>query len=137
MSRKQQQPTFGPAPRIAMWVGILLILLGLVSRYLLGIHGVSSLSPSLFGFPLAMLGFVALDPQYARGALRWTAVLALFGLLVTLHVLPRWPELWLGQQPPGSTAATLASSTMLLLCGILLLVCGLAFVSDWYQRRRR
>jgi hypothetical protein len=134
---RKQSITYGQAPRIALWIGILLILIGLISRYLIGIRGGNSLMPSLFGLPIALLGFVALDPQYAVGAMRAMTVLALLGILVTLHVLPLLNALRLGQPPAGATAAIIASSAMLVLCAILLMVCSVAFISVWFKRVRR
>lgn len=66
--------------------------------------------------------------------MRAVTVLALLGILVTLHVLPLLNALRLGQQPAGAMAAIIASSTMLVLCAILLIVCSVAFVSVWYKR---
>jgi hypothetical protein len=135
--KRQEQPTYGQAPRAALWIGIVLVLVGLVSRYLLGMRGGTSLLPSVFGLPIALMGFVAIEPQYARGAMRGVAVLALLGILVTLHVLPGLNALLLGQPLPGSPVGILAGSTMLLLCGTLLAVCLVTFVSARLRRARR
>jgi hypothetical protein len=134
---RKQLITYGQAPRIALWIGILLLLIGLISRYLIGIRGGNSLTPSLFGLPIALLGFVALDPQYAAGAMRAVTVLALLGILVTLYVLPLLNALRLGQQPAVATAAIIASSATLVLCAILLMVCIVAFVGAWFKRVRK
>jgi magnesium-transporting ATPase (P-type) len=129
--------SFGPAPRIALWIGIILVLVGLVSRYLIGMQGINSLTPSLFGLPIALMGFVALDPQYARGAMLGITIFALLGLLASLYVLPQVNALLMGQRPSESITAIITGSAMLLLCGILLSVCLVAFVIAWYRRRRR
>jgi hypothetical protein len=130
-------PTYGQAPRVALWIGILLILIGLVSRYIIGIRGVSSLTPTFFGMPIAMLGFLALEPEYARGAMRGLTALAVLGILLTLPVLPLLNALRLGQPLTGNIAALVANTAMLLLCGTLLIVCIVAFGWVWYAQVRR
>jgi hypothetical protein len=133
----KQRITYGQAPRIALWIGILLTLVGLASRYLLGMRGGTSLLPSVFGLPIALMGFVAIDPQYAQGTMRGVAVLSLLGILASLHIVPRLNDMLLGRHPPGSTVAILSGSAMLLLCGILLIVCSLAFARVWIRRTRK
>lgn len=133
----QRYPTYGQAPRVVLWIGIQLILLGLVGRYVIGIRGVSSLNPTFFGMPIALLGFMALEPEYARGAMRGVTALGLIGVLITLHVLPAVNALLLGQPPAGSLAALVINTAMFLLCSTLLIVCIGAFGWARYRRVRR
>jgi hypothetical protein len=135
--RKTEQPTYGAAPRIALWAGILLTLIGLVCRYLIGARGFDSVTPLLFGMPIALLGVVALEPQYARRAMQSVAVLSLLGALATLHVLPRFRDALDGKPLSGNVAVVLANGAMLLLCGLLLVVSGVALLRAWWKRRRR
>lgn len=135
--RSNQYITYGQAPRIVLWISILLILLGLVGRYVIGIRGVSSLNPTFFGMPIALLGFMALEPEYARGAMRGVTALGLVGVLITLHVLPKVNALLLGQSLAGSLAALVVNTVMLLLCSTLLIVCIGAFGWARYKRVRR
>ncbi len=136
MSKTELQ-TFWQAPRIALWAGILLTLIGLVTRYFIGARGVSSVTPLLFGMPIALLGVVALEPRYARRALQSVAVLSLLGVLATLHVLPLLNALLRGQPFSGNVAVVLANGLMLLLCALLLVVCMVAFLYAWWQQLRR
>lgn len=134
----QQHPiTFGQTPRIALWVGIVLTLIGLVVRYLLGIRGINALTPALLGLPIALMGFVALEPQYTRGALLGVIVMSLLGILIMVNVLPSLNALLLGRQPSGSAIPIIAESATLLLCGVLLIVCVGAFAGAWFRRSRR
>jgi hypothetical protein len=96
---KQQHITFGQAPRIALWIGLLMLLTGLVIRYILGERGVNTLIPTLLGMPISMLGFVALEPEYASGAMRGVTALALLGVLLTFNVVPQLNAVLLGQPP--------------------------------------
>ncbi|MFQ3661378.1 MAG: hypothetical protein SNJ69_03175 [Chloroflexaceae bacterium] len=134
---KKEEPGFGEAPRIALWAGILLTLIGLVTRYFIGARGVSSVTPLLFGMPIAMLGVVALEPRYARRAMQSVAILSLLGVLATLHVVPALHTLLRGQSSSGNVAVVLANGLMLLLCALLLVVCLGAFLYAWWKRMRR
>lgn len=125
------------APRVALWVGVLLIVIGLVCRYFLGLRGFGSLTAALFGMPLALLGFVATDPQYTRGAMRGVVGLTLLGLLSTIHALPLFHGLLQGDQQPDSPVSILARAAMLLLCTTLLGVCFATFVSSRLRRVSR
>lgn len=128
---------FGKAPQIALWMGLLILLVGMISRYIIGMRGAGTLLTGFFGLPIAMLGFMAMDPQYARRSMQGVTILALLGLLITVDALPLLNDLLLGQQPPGSTTAIIANSVLTLLCGALLLVCITSFISAWYKRLRR
>jgi hypothetical protein len=126
----------GLAPRIALWTGVLLILIGLACRYLLGLRGFGSLTAALVGMPIALLGFVATEPQYTRGALRGVALVALLGVLIAWDALPRVVGLLRGEPQPDGTVALLAQGALLLLCGALLAVCGAALLAGWWGRAR-
>ncbi len=134
---RTEQPTYGAAPRVTLWAGILLTLIGLVCRYLIGARGFASVTPLLFGMPLALLGVVALEPQYARRAMQSVAVLSLLGVLATLHVLPLLNDALQGEPLPGNVAVVLANGIMLLLCGLLLVVSGVALLWVWWKQRQR
>ncbi len=136
MSKTAPQ-TFWQTPRIALWAGILLTLIGLVTRYFIGARGVSSVTPLIFGMPIALLGVVALEPRYARRALQSIAVLSLLGVLATLHVAPLLRALLQGDPVPGNVAVVLANGLMLLLCAMLLVVCVVTFLYAWWRQIRQ
>ncbi|NCC30416.1 MAG: hypothetical protein EOM24_00145 [Chloroflexia bacterium] len=123
-------------PRIVLWIGILLIILGLIGRYLIGLRGVSSLIPAIFGMPIALLGFLATEPTYHTSSMRWVTGLALLGLLINLHVIPLVRALLRGEPIPDSITSIIARSTMLFLCGLLLFVCGAMYVAAGWKRLR-
>ncbi|PDV99222.1 hypothetical protein [Candidatus Chloroploca asiatica] len=123
-------------PRIVLWLGILLIILGLISRYLIGLRGVSSLIPAIFGMPIALLGFLATEPTYYTSSMRGVTGLALLGLLINLHVIPLVRTLLRGEPIPDSIMSIIARSTMLFLCGLLLIVCGVMYAAAGWKRLR-
>ncbi|MGQ9547019.1 MAG: hypothetical protein ACUVSY_10320 [Roseiflexus sp.] len=132
---QQQQATFGQAPRIALWIGVLMLLSGIIVRYILGERGVNTLVPTLLGMPISMLGFVALEPEYASGAMRGVTALALLGVFLTFNVLPQLNALLLGQPPTGGVVLFIINVLTFTLCTALLLVCIIAFGWVWHKRR--
>ncbi|MCG8351269.1 MAG: hypothetical protein MI924_26150 [Chloroflexales bacterium] len=115
-------------PVITIVIGGLLVLVGIVSYFGAGASSVTALIPAFFGAPLILLGVLARAPQRLKLSMHLVAALALFGVLGTLTVLPALGELLLGKQKPGTTAAILARSAMLVLCGGLFGVCIASFV---------
>jgi len=132
---KQQHITFGQAPRIALWIGLLMLLTGLVIRYILGERGANTLIPTLLGMPISMLGFVALEPEYASGAMRGVTALALLGVLLTFNVVPQLNAVLLGHPPTGSVITLATNALTFVLCSALLFVCLIASGRVWYKRR--
>lgn len=96
-SLSKERAIIGNAPRIVLWLGILMVLVGLTSRYILGVRGVNGFTPLLLGMPIAVLSVMALDPLYRQPTLRWVAGLALLGLILTLNVLPHLQALLRGE----------------------------------------
>lgn len=127
---------YGQTPRIALWVGIVLTVIGLICRYILGLREITSLLPAIFGMPIALLGFIALEPHYARGAIRGVSGMALLGVLSTLYVIPSLNALRLGQPFSGSQVILFGNTAMLLLCAALFCLCLWAMGRAWLVRRR-
>jgi hypothetical protein len=131
---KQQHITFGHAPRIALWIGLLMLLTGLVIRYIMGERGVNTLIPTLLGMPISMLGFVALEPEYASGAMRG----------VTARRCSAYYSLQCRATAERSAARSTANQQRHHPCDQhahtcalrrLLCVCLIAFGWVWYKRR--
>ncbi|GAB4426702.1 MAG: hypothetical protein OHK0015_07860 [Chloroflexi bacterium OHK40] len=122
--------------RVTLWVGLLLTLVGVLNRYVIGVRGGGAFLPLLLGMLIAILGTLAMEPQYARRALLAVALLALLGMLGTLSVLPELRSLNAGRQP-AQVAAIIARALMLLLCALLLATLLVAGVSLLLRRVRR
>lgn len=109
------------APNSAITVGILLIIVGVLSRVLTGTNSITALIPAFFGLPIAVLGVMALSPRRQRGSLIAISILSLLGVVGTYSV---FIDLLAALQGTVMSASTIARSLMLLLCLILLIVCG-------------
>ncbi|MFV9506987.1 MAG: hypothetical protein AB4911_20750 [Oscillochloridaceae bacterium umkhey_bin13] len=122
--------------RIVLWIGIVLTVIGLICRYILGIREITSLLPAIFGMPISLLGFIALEPHYARGAMRGVSGLSLLGIVATLYVIPELNALRLGQPFGGHLVVLFANAAMLVLCAALFGLSLWVMVRAWLIRRR-
>ncbi|NTU84923.1 MAG: hypothetical protein HGA45_37090, partial [Chloroflexales bacterium] len=136
LSHVKDRIMFRNLPRIILWLGILMFLVGMVGRYIINLRGASGTIPLVFSMPITILGFIALEPVYHRSALRGVTGLSLLGILLSLHVLPLLQALLRGEQP-SHIASIIIRSTMLLLSSILLIVCVVAYLGTWWHQRRR
>lgn len=127
----------GVALRGTFWVSVLLMLVGLVGRYVLGMRGGSSVLPLVLGMVLGVLGCMAVDTEYAGRVMLGVALLSLLGVLGTLNllvILRAWLD---GQQPGVQTAELFVRGAMLLLCSTLLIVCVGSAIKAGVQHIRR
>jgi len=70
--------------KLTIWIGLLMILLGLAAYVISSFASVTALIPAFFGVPIAILGALARKPsrQKAAGiAVTLLALLGLFGIL--------------------------------------------------------
>lgn len=108
------------ASTTAIIVGVLLILVGILSRVLTGTSSITALIPAFFGLPIAVLGWLAFAPQRTRWSTMVIAALSLLGIIGTYSVLI---DLFAVIQGTSPSASTIARAIMFVLCAILLLVC--------------
>ena len=104
------------APRTAVAIGLLLIVVGVLGRLLSGTSSVTALIPLFFGLPIAVLGWFSQDGKRARTMMIIIAVLAGLGLFGTFRVVP---ELFAG---PALSASFLSRGSMFVLCVVMLAV---------------
>ena len=120
--------------RLALIIGVLLILLGVGGYFGLGRQSVTALIPAFFGVPLVVLGAVAPKAgERARMHLMHAAlVVALLGLLGSAGGLPGLLKLISGAEVERAEAAV-SKSIMALLCA-LFVVMG---IKSFVDARRR
>jgi hypothetical protein len=119
--------------KVAVWVGIVLVVLGVGAYFGTGRASVTALIPAFFGAPLAGLGALAGDERRRRSAMHLAAALSLLGLLGSARGIPQALSLASGgvvERP----AAAVVQSLMAVLCGLFL---GLAVRSFVAARRAR
>lgn len=114
-------------PKLAAGLGLILILLGLAAYAGSGAASWTALIPTLFGVPLAALGWLARAERFRMHAMHAAAALALLGLIGTVRGLFKLPALLTGGDLPRP-AAVWVQSIMAVLCLVFLVLCVKSFV---------
>jgi peptidoglycan/LPS O-acetylase OafA/YrhL len=113
--------------KVTIGIGIALIALGLYGYFAVDetTRSWTALIPAIAGALLAVLGFVALDPDMRKHAMHAAAVVALLGFLAPLgRIIPQTIR---GNTPSG--LAGFSQVTMAVLCLIFLILCVRSFVN--------
>ncbi|MEM7118827.1 MAG: hypothetical protein AAF614_40795 [Chloroflexota bacterium] len=116
----------GKEPQVAIGVGVVLIVVGVLGRVLTGTSSITALIPAFFGILIAISGWLAMNPARLKLMMHIVAVLALVGVLGSISVL--------GALGGGLSASVLSRLAMLILCGLLLYVSVMSFIA---ARRKR
>jgi len=107
----------GSTPTII--IGLLLIVIGILSRVLTGTSSVTALIPAFFGVPITILGWLSLAPTRTRWSMIVVCVLALLGIFGTYSAVGNLAALLQGE---SVSASTIARGSMFVLCIIQILV---------------
>ena len=99
-------------------IGVLLMLVGVLGRFLSGTTSVTALIPLFFGVPIAILGWISQAPGRTKVAQIVVIILALLGIFGTYGVIS---DLVQGE---GLSASILSRGSMLLLCIVLIILSG-------------
>ena len=91
-------------------IGLLLMVVGVLGRFLSGTTSVTALIPLFFGLPIAVLGWFGRTSGRARGVQIVVIILALLGVLGTYSVVPDFIQV------DRLSASILSRGSMLLLC---------------------
>ncbi|MGE5437368.1 MAG: hypothetical protein ACM3O3_09105 [Syntrophothermus sp.] len=108
--------------------GMLLIVLGLIGYFGLDSKSITALIPAFIGFPLLILGIVALKEQYIKHAMHGAAVLMLLGLIGTgVRALPK---AFSGEM----SNAVIVQLIMFVICLVFIIAAIMSFIN---ARKRR
>ncbi len=107
--------------RITIGIGIVLIVLGISSYLLTSAASVTALIPVPIGVILAFLGFLIQRGIASQYALYGIIGMSLLGALGTLRAVPGFIALLTGN-PPDNLVGVIGQISMLLLCGVLVVV---------------
>jgi len=100
-------------------IGLLLILIGILSRTLTGTSSITALIPALFGAPILILGWLSLAPNRTHWSMIVVCILALLGIFGTYSVLTALSAL---SQGVPLSAPAMARGSMFVLCIIQLII---------------
>ena len=99
-------------------VGVLLIIAGLLGRFLTGTTSITALIPLFFGVPITLLGWLAREPSRTRWTMIAVIVLAVLGAVGAANVVGDIIA------NSASLASMLSRGSMLILCVYLINVGG-------------
>ncbi|MEM8857215.1 MAG: hypothetical protein AAGD96_02785 [Chloroflexota bacterium] len=105
-------------------IGILLIIVGLLGRFLTGTTSITAFIPLFFGVPIAVLGWLGRNPDRTR----WTTIaviaLAVLGAVGAANVVA---DIFTNS---ASMASILSRGSMLVLCVLLINIGGVWLVQN-------
>jgi hypothetical protein len=113
--------------KVAIGIGVALIALGLYGYFAVDetTRSWTALIPAIAGALLAILGFVALDPNMRKHAMHAAAVVGVLGFLAPLgRVIPQTMK---GNPPSG--LAGFSQVAMAVLCLIFVILCVRSFAA--------
>lgn len=121
-------------PKLAIMIGNLLILVGIVGYFVTDRVSLTALIPSAFGVLLALLGVLALvKPGARKHAMHVAAALALVGLLGTISGVIKLVQMAAGAQLERPAAAVSQGITAAL-CVLFLILAIRSFIDARRQR---
>jgi hypothetical protein len=113
--------------KVAIGIGVALIALGLYGYFAVDetVRSWTALIPTIAGAVLAVLGFVALDPNMRKHAMHAAAVVGVLGFLAPLgRIIPQTIK---GSPPQG--LAGFSQITMAVLCLLFVILCVRSFIN--------
>jgi len=119
--------------KFTMFVGVVLILLGLVSWFATAHVSVTALIPAFFGLPLVVLGWLSLRDNLRKAAMHVAVLLGLLGFVGSVRGVAGVLTLAQGgtvERP----AAAVAQTIMAVLCLAFLILAVKSFVDARRQR---
>lgn len=118
----------GHGAKIAIIIGVLLIIIGILGWVLTGISSITALIPTFFGLPIAILGWAAQTQKFARVCVLIVAILALLGIVGTYTVLFDVEGLLNASNASDISASILSRGAMFILCSIMMIVSMTSFI---------
>lgn len=113
---------------VAIWFGLVLILLGVGGFAATGGHSPTALIPAAFGLALAVTGFLARNPERRKLMMHIAVTIGLLGFLGSARGLMKITAVLAGE-PVERKAAVIAQSIMALWCLLFTYLCVRSFVS--------
>jgi hypothetical protein len=114
-------------PKLAMAIGVLLILQGPSFYFASSSRSMTALIPTFFGIPLLLLGLLGLNDAWRKHAMHVAMVVALVGMIAPLGRI--------AMQGLSASLAGVSLVLMLVLCGGFL-VLGIKSFRDARRRQR-
>jgi len=114
-------------PKITIFYGFLLVMLGAAGYILSNAESVTALIPAVFGLFFVLFGIVALSEKWRKHAMHGAVLFALFAVLGTVSALGSLPALLLGDNLERPLAVASQSITALLSL-LFIILCIQSFI---------
>lgn len=118
-----------------MFIGVLMILLGLVGYFGTGTSSFTALIPAAFGLLFVILGGAARNEGARKHAMHAAAALSLVGFLATAGSFAALPNALSGGPTLRGPEAVYSQAAFALLSGLLLVLCVRSFISARRARK--
>jgi len=112
---------------LAMAVGVVLTLLGVIGYFASGGASATALIPAGFGILYLILGFIARNPAMRKHAMHGAAVISLIGLVATFPGFLKVFSL-IGGETLERPQAVIAQAVMALVCLVFLIFAVRSFI---------
>ena len=106
---------------ISVFTGVILTILGLSTFFFTGSDSPTALIPFFFGVFYILAGYLGQRERFKKIAMYGTVFLSFLGVAGTMRVIPVFIN-WLKGNAPEGPVAIFAQLTMLVLCGIFLIL---------------
>ncbi len=110
-----------------IWIGVLLVLLGIGGYFGVASHSPTALIPAGFGVVLAALGFVARDAGRRKLVMHIAVTVGLLGFLGSVTGIVKVARMLAGQ-PVERPVAAIAQAIMAALTGVFVGLCVKSFI---------
>jgi hypothetical protein len=113
--------------KLAVAFGVALIVVGIAGYFGTGRQSWTALIPAIFGVVLAVLGWLAFDPNKRKHAMHAAAALAVLGIAGTVPGVIKLFR-WMGGTEPERPAAVISQTITALLLLVFVILCVRSFI---------
>ncbi len=115
-------------PHLTIIFGYILVALGIVGYLMADGASKTALIPTYFGFPLVILGRLALSPRFRKHSMHGAVVIALLGFLGSARGLMKLPALLSGGEVERPLAVGVQSA-MAVICLVYIVLAVQSFIA--------
>lgn len=120
--------------KLSITYGILFILMGLISYFVISSESITALIPAFFGIPMLILGWLGLNEKYLKHTMHAAAVLMLLRFFGTVGGLIKFFKM-LGGAETARPAAVTVQSIMAVMCLVFLIFAVKSFIDARRNRK--
>jgi len=112
---------------LSITYGVIFILMGLISYFVISSESITALIPAFFGIPMLVLGWLGLNEKWLKHAMHVAVVLMLLGFFGTIGGLIKFFKMLAGAEMARPSAVTV-QAIMALMCLVFLIFAVKSFI---------